>query len=67
MQNDITDVIEVCVGRKKPTNYHRSLMTDLSKGVDFLFPKYFIAFKNNIFKNNFLRACSINLEKIKGA
>ena len=41
VQIDITDVIEVCEGRKKPTNYHRSLMSDLSKGVNYFISKIF--------------------------
>ena len=30
---DLNDVVEICEGRKKQTNYLRSLLSDLAKGV----------------------------------
>ena len=32
VQSDLNDTLQVCEGKKKPTNYHRMLMVDLSKG-----------------------------------
>ena len=32
VQADVSDVVEICQGNKKPTNHHRNLMSDLSKG-----------------------------------
>lgn len=32
VRRDLQDVIQVCVGEKKPTNHHRNMMADLAKG-----------------------------------
>ena len=32
VRRDLQDVLQVCVGDKKPTNYHRLMMADLAKG-----------------------------------
>ena len=33
VRNDLSDIIEVCEGRKKQTNHLRTLISDLTKGV----------------------------------
>ena len=32
VRRDLQDVLQVCVGDKKPTNHHRLMMADLAKG-----------------------------------
>ena len=32
VRRDLADVLQVCVGEKKPTNHHRTMMADLAKG-----------------------------------
>lgn len=32
VRRDLQDVLQVCVGDKKPTNHHRVMMADLAKG-----------------------------------
>lgn len=32
VRQDLTDIVMVCSGEKKPTNHHRSMMDDLIKG-----------------------------------
>ena len=32
VRRDLDDVMNVCLGVKKPTNHHRSMMADLVKG-----------------------------------
>lgn len=32
VRHDLSDVVEICEGRKKQTNYLRSLVSDLAKG-----------------------------------
>ena len=32
VRRDLQDVLQVCVGDKKPTNHHRMMMADLAKG-----------------------------------
>ncbi|XP_074643936.1 cytoplasmic dynein 1 heavy chain 1-like isoform X2 [Tubulanus polymorphus] len=33
VRQDLNDVMMVCMGEKKPTNHHRSMMADLAKGI----------------------------------
>ena len=33
VRRDLQDVLQVCVGDKKPTNHHRMMMADLAKGM----------------------------------
>jgi dynein heavy chain 1 len=33
VQHDLNDVLEICLGNKKQTNYHRQLLKDLAKGL----------------------------------
>ncbi|XP_052274955.1 cytoplasmic dynein 1 heavy chain 1-like isoform X3 [Dreissena polymorpha] len=33
VRRDLADVLQVCVGEKKPTNHHRNMMADLAKGM----------------------------------
>lgn len=33
VRQDLTDIVMVCSGEKKPTNHHRSMMDDLIKGI----------------------------------
>ncbi|XP_053373809.1 cytoplasmic dynein 1 heavy chain 1-like isoform X4 [Mercenaria mercenaria] len=33
VRRDLQDVLQVCVGSKKPTNHHRTMMADLAKGM----------------------------------
>ena len=37
VRHDLSDVVEICEGRKKQTNYLRSLVSDLAKGMPLLF------------------------------
>ena len=34
VRHDLSDVVEICEGRKKQTNYLRSLVSDLAKGTN---------------------------------
>ncbi|WAR20651.1 DYHC1-like protein [Mya arenaria] len=33
VRRDLGDVLQVCIGEKKPTNHHRNMMADLAKGM----------------------------------
>lgn len=33
VRHDLNDVVKICEGRKKQTNYLRSLVSDLAKGM----------------------------------
>uniref|UniRef100_T1JGT9 Dynein heavy chain, cytoplasmic n=1 Tax=Strigamia maritima TaxID=126957 RepID=T1JGT9_STRMM len=33
VRNDLQDVVLICLGEKKQTNYHRSIISDLAKGI----------------------------------
>ena len=33
VQSDLAEVIAVCDGKKKQTNYHRTLLAQLNKGI----------------------------------
>lgn len=34
VRQDLSDVVQVCEGKKKQTNYLRTLISDLVKGID---------------------------------
>lgn len=38
VRQDLSDVVQVCEGKKKQTNYLRTLISDLVKGKSSLFP-----------------------------
>lgn len=35
VRQDLSDVVQVCEGKKKQTNYLRTLISDLVKGIDY--------------------------------
>ena len=40
VRHDLSDVVEICEGRKKQTNYLRSLLSDLAKGTVLILSLY---------------------------
>lgn len=41
VRQDLSDVVQVCEGKKKQTNYLRTLISDLVKGKIFFFTDFF--------------------------
>lgn len=46
VRRDLQDVLQVCVGERKPTNHHRNMMADLVKGKEYT--EIFKVWRNNI-------------------